>query len=103
MLRGEPTKTIGDARAGGEKALTVHCLGCYNHAVKTFEELKLWNDMIFVDVPKRRLVCSKCGSRNVFPDRLGIKPDLEKAKTLYQEAQRRSAQGERERLLALRH
>ena len=34
---------------------------------------------------------------------LGIKPDLEKAKTLYQEAQRRSAQGERERLLALRH
>ena len=74
MLRGEPTKTIGDARAGGEKALTVHCLGCYNHAVKTFEELKLWNDMIFVDVPKRRLVGSKCGSRNVFPDRSGTLP-----------------------------
>jgi hypothetical protein len=34
--------------------------------VKTFEELKLWNDMIFVDVPKhRRLVCSQCGSSNV--------------------------------------
>src|SRR5947209_721905 len=35
-------------------------------AVKTFQELKLWNDMIFVDLPKhRRLVCSQCGSRNV--------------------------------------
>jgi len=27
MARGEPTKTVGHARAGGEKALTVHCLG----------------------------------------------------------------------------
>jgi hypothetical protein len=54
MARGEPTKTIGNARAGGEKALRVHCLGpeCHHQAVKTFEELKLWNDMIFVDVPK---------------------------------------------------
>jgi hypothetical protein len=45
MARGEPTKTIGHARAGGEKALTVHCLGCYHQAVKTFRELKLWKDM----------------------------------------------------------
>ena len=54
MALGEPTKTIGDARAGRETALTVHCLGvgCHHQAVKTFEELKLWNDMIFVDVPK---------------------------------------------------
>lgn len=44
--RGEPTKTIGHARAGGETKLTVHCLSCYHQAVKTFEELKLWNDMI---------------------------------------------------------
>jgi len=68
MARGEPTKTIGHARAGGETALTVYCLanGCHHQAVKTFEELKLWNDMIFVDVPKHRhFVCSKCGSRNV--------------------------------------
>jgi hypothetical protein len=64
--RGEPTKTIGHARAGVETKLTVHCLSCYHQAVKTFEELKLWNDMIFVDVPKhRRLVCSQCGSSNV--------------------------------------
>ena len=53
MARGEPTKTIG-ARAGGETALTVHCLGCYHQAIKTFDELKLWNDMIFVEVPKHR-------------------------------------------------
>jgi hypothetical protein len=66
MSRGEPTKTIGHARAGGETALTVHCLGCYYQAAKTFEELKLWNDMIFVDVPQhRRFICTQCGSRNV--------------------------------------
>jgi hypothetical protein len=52
MVRGEPTKTIAYARAGGETALIVHCLGVggYHQATKTFEELKLWNDMIFVDV-----------------------------------------------------
>jgi hypothetical protein len=33
--RGEPTKTIGDARAGGETKLTIHFLGCYHEAVKT--------------------------------------------------------------------
>jgi hypothetical protein len=54
MARGEPTKTIAHARAGGETALTVHCLGfgCYHEAVKTFEELKFWNDMIFVEIPE---------------------------------------------------
>jgi hypothetical protein len=68
MARGEPKKTIAHARAGSETALTVHCLGegCHHQAVKTFEELRLWNDMIFVDVPKHRhFVCTKCGSRNV--------------------------------------
>jgi TPR repeat protein len=34
---------------------------------------------------------------------IGIKPDLEKAKTLYHEAQRRGAQGAPKRLLALRN
>jgi TPR repeat protein len=34
---------------------------------------------------------------------IGIKPDLEKAKTFYQEAQRRGAQGAPKRLLALRN
>jgi hypothetical protein len=62
------TKTIAHARAGRETALTVHCLGekCHHQAVKTFEELKLWNDMIFVDVPQHRhRVCTQCGNRNV--------------------------------------
>jgi hypothetical protein len=66
MARGEPAKTIGHARAGGETKLTIHCLGCCHRAVKTFEELKLWNDMIFVDVSQhRRLVCSQCDGRNI--------------------------------------
>src|SRR6478609_8380242 len=42
--RGEPTKTIAHARAGGgETVFTVHCLGvgCYHQSVKTFEELWL--------------------------------------------------------------
>ena len=51
---------------GGERALTVHCLGCCHQAVKTFEGLKLWKDMIFVDVAQHwRLVCSQCGGRNI--------------------------------------
>jgi hypothetical protein len=39
MTRGEPTKTIAHARAGG-KRLTVHCLGhgCHHQAVKTSVE-----------------------------------------------------------------
>ena len=49
---------------GGERALTVHCLGCCHQAVKTFEGLKLWKDMIFVDVAQHwRLVCSQCGGQ----------------------------------------
>ena len=40
-------------KSGRETAVT-GCLGCYHQAVKTFEELKLWNDMIFVDVPQHR-------------------------------------------------
>ena len=47
---------------------SVTCLGpgCYHQAVKTFEELKLWNDIIFVDVPKHRhFVCIQCGGRSV--------------------------------------
>ena len=58
-------KDYRSRKKGGETALTVHCLGCYHQAVKRFEESKLWNDMIFVNVPQhRRLLCSQCGSRN---------------------------------------
>jgi hypothetical protein len=51
-----------------ETALTVHCLtqGCHHQAVKTFQRLRLCNDMIFVDVPKcRHRVCSQCANRNL--------------------------------------
>ena len=34
--------------------------------IRPGEELKLWNDLIFVEVRKhRQLVCRQCGSRNV--------------------------------------
>jgi hypothetical protein len=76
MSRGEPTKTIGDARAGGETQFTVHCesTGCHHKAVMSFDQLGLPDETIFVYIPRvRGFVCSKCGSRNVkvmpiFPD-----------------------------------
>jgi hypothetical protein len=57
--------------------------GCHHQAVKTFQRLRLWNDMIFVDVPKcRHRVCSQCGNCNlkmrIFPagrDRSGRQED----------------------------
>jgi hypothetical protein len=58
-----PLATQERAARRSSRSIAWHC---YHQAVKTFEELKLWNDMIFVDLPKhRRLVCSQCGSRNV--------------------------------------
>ena len=40
--------------------------GCHHQAVKTFQRLRLWNEMIFVDVPKcRHRVCSQCANRNL--------------------------------------
>ena len=78
MPRFEPTKTIADARAAGETALTVHCQNtachCHHQARKTFDELKLPPEMIFVHVPQFRcFVCNKCGGRiarvmPIFPD-----------------------------------
>jgi hypothetical protein len=63
-----PQRTLATLERLVKSTLTVHCLGpdCHHQAVTTFEELKFWNDMIFVDVPKyRRFVCTQCGSRNV--------------------------------------
>jgi hypothetical protein len=68
MTRGEPTKTIADARAGGETRFTIHCeaQGCHHQAVMSFDELGLPDETIFVHIPHvRGFVCSKCGSRNV--------------------------------------
>ena len=49
---GRAHKDYWYARVGGEKALTVHCLGCYHQAVKRFEELKLWKRHTLVNVPR---------------------------------------------------
>ena len=65
-----PTKSVADARAAGEAALTVHCLNmarhCYHQARKSFDELKLPDEMIFVHIPQhRRFACTQCGGRIV--------------------------------------
>jgi hypothetical protein len=43
MARGEPTKTIGQARAAGETRFTVYCEGngCGHRAELAFDEMKL--------------------------------------------------------------
>jgi hypothetical protein len=67
-MRDRPTKTIGDARAGGETRFTIHCeaTGCHHRAEMSFDELGLPDDVIFVDIPRvKRFTCSKCGRRNV--------------------------------------
>jgi hypothetical protein len=88
-----PTKTIADARAAGETALTVHCLNmarhCYHQAPKSFDELKLPDEMIFVHIPQHRpFVCTQCGGRTVkvmpiFPEKRGggsfFSPEFEAA------------------------
>jgi hypothetical protein len=62
-----PTKTVADAEAAGETALTVHCQNtayCHHQARKSFDELKLLPEMIFVHISqRRRFVCTKCGGR----------------------------------------
>src|SRR3954469_2918938 len=62
-----PAKTIAHARACGERRwLPIGAARTAIIAVKTFEELKLRNDIMFITVPQhRRLACSKCGCRNV--------------------------------------
>jgi hypothetical protein len=68
MARGEPTKTIGNARAAGETRFTVHCgrIECGHRAELAFDEIRLPDETIFVHIPRLlNFVCSKCGSRDV--------------------------------------
>jgi hypothetical protein len=63
-----PQRLLAMPERVAKRPLTVHCLGpeCHHQAVKTLEELKLWNDMIFVDVPQHRhFVCTLCGRQDV--------------------------------------
>src|SRR3954447_23891096 len=52
MSRGEPTKTIGNARAAGETrfTVTVHCgrIECGHRAELAFDEIRLPDETIFV-------------------------------------------------------
>jgi hypothetical protein len=50
MSRGEPTKTIGNARAAGETRFTVHCgrIECGHRAELAFDEIRLPDETIFV-------------------------------------------------------
>jgi hypothetical protein len=64
MARGEPTKTIGNARAAGETRFTVHCgrIECGHRAELAFDEIRLPDETIFVHIPRLlNFVCSKCG------------------------------------------
>jgi hypothetical protein len=68
VSRGEPTKTIANARAAGETRFTVHCgrIECGHRAELAFDAIKLPDETIFVHIPRLlNFVCSKCGSRDV--------------------------------------
>ena len=65
--------TVGDSRRLGLEALTLHCLrfGCGHTGRKTFDELGLADDVVFVHIVRdRRFVCSRCRGR-----RLEVMPD----------------------------
>jgi hypothetical protein len=57
--------------------LPEHASYCHHQATKTFDELKLPAEMIFVHVPQYRpFVCSKCGGgivkvMPIFPEKCG--------------------------------
>jgi hypothetical protein len=66
MARGEPTKTIADAKRAGETRFTIYCErhGCGHRAEMAFDQLRLPDSAIFVHIPRLlNFVCSKCGSR----------------------------------------
>jgi phage terminase large subunit GpA-like protein len=80
--KGQPTKTIGNARAAGETRFTVHCgrIECGHRAELAFDKIKLPDETIFVHIPRLlNFICSKCGSRDVKEcrsfRRLGGSPD----------------------------
>jgi hypothetical protein len=70
MSRGEPTKTIANARAGGETVLSVHCTG---HGVliggKDIRGAEALEHMIFVDVPQLDGGCADGAERPRGEDR----------------------------------
>lgn len=60
--------TIGDSRRQGITKFTVTCASpaCWSTRRFSFDELKLEDDIAFVEIPEhRRFRCQKCGSRKV--------------------------------------
>ena len=60
--------TIGDSKAQGISKFTVYCSTpqCWAARRFSFDELKLEDDIAFVEIPKhRRFRCRKCGNREV--------------------------------------
>lgn len=66
---GMPLPTVEHDRGHGITSLIVYCAAgtvCPHSKVFTFDELRLTDDMVMVNIPRRRrFVCSKCGSRKV--------------------------------------
>lgn len=68
MARGEPTKTVRQAKAAGETHFTIRCrrMECGHRATMAFDELRLPEETIFVHIPRLlNFVCTKCQSRDV--------------------------------------
>ncbi len=62
---GDNLPTIGDSRRQGMSTFSVHCGAPCAHVSKlTFDALRLPDETLFIDIPKkRRLRCSSCGRR----------------------------------------
>ena len=68
-----PPPTIGYFRELGMARLSVTCanLQCRHSAKLAFDDLKMEDDVTFIDIPQsRRFLCTLCGGRRVevFPD-----------------------------------
>ena len=66
---GMPLPKVAHFRAHGVTALRVHCSAdqvCVHSRAMTFDELRLADDAVLVNVPRvRRFVCTRCGRRKV--------------------------------------
>ncbi len=61
-----PPPDVGHFRSIGLKALHIRCLAdpCGHVGWKTYDELALPNDLIFIRIARyRHFVCSRCGKR----------------------------------------
>jgi hypothetical protein len=66
---GSALPNVAHFREHGITSLGVHCaadLVCSHSRVMTFDELRLADDAVLINVPRvRRFVCTRCGRREV--------------------------------------